>query len=410
MILLVLMLPWLLLGAYFLLMVRPPRRLAPFMEPDQENAPFVSVIVPARNEARNILPLLHSLAMIRYPRYEVIVVDDRSKDSTRELAAGVEAGNADSIRVVEGEPLPPGWFGKPWACLQGYAVARGDVILFTDADTVHHPEVLARSVLALEEDEADVVTLIGRQVMKSFWERLLQPQFFMLLGLRYPRNRHPKKPRQWRDAIANGQYLLFRRGVYEGLGTHEAVMGEVAEDLRLAQLLVKGGWRLSFRLAGGSLETRMYQSLPDIVEGWSKNAATGALQSTPAWLRPVVLPVSFVIGVTLWIVPPILLAASFLGAGGEMLREWAFLVTGSSALFWAMISFIVGTSPLFGLLYPVGGGLGAYIFLRSWMRGSRIEWKGREYRMSLVGEVGHGSAAAADEGGPTRESDHGETS
>ena len=392
MILLVLMLPWLLLGAYFLLMVRPPRRLSPFEEEDGEDAPFVSVIVPARNEARNIVPLLESLAAIRYPRYEIIVVDDRSTDATRELAAGRDAGNADSIRVVEGEALPPGWFGKPWACHQGYALARGDLLLFTDADTVHHPEVLARSVRALEEDEAAVVTLIGRQVMKSFWERLLQPQFFMLLGLRYPRNRHPKKPRQWRDAIANGQYLLFRRDTYEALGTHEVVKGEVAEDLRLAQLLVKGGWRLSFRLAAGGLETRMYQSLPDIVEGWSKNAATGALQSTPGWLRPVVLPLSFVIGVTWWIVPPVLLVASFLGAGGELLREWSFLITGSSALFWAMISFIVGTSPLFGLLYPVGGGIGAYIFLRSWMRGSRIEWKGREYRMELTGEAGRGSA------------------
>ncbi len=303
MILLILMLPWLLLGAYFLLMVRPPRRLAPFAEVDRDDPPFVSVIVPARNEERNIVALLHSLARIRYPRYEVIVVDDRSTDATRELAAGVEAGNAQGIRVVEGEHLPPGWFGKPWACRQGYALARGDLLLFTDADTVHHPELLARSVHALEEDEADVVTLIGRQVMKSFWERLIQPQFFMLLGLRYPRNRHPKPPRQWRDAIANGQYLLFRRDAYESLGTHEAVMGEVVEDQRLAQLLVKGGWRLSFRLAAPGLETRMYQSLPDIVEGWSKNVATGSLQSTPAWMRPVVLPLSFVIGVTWWIVP-----------------------------------------------------------------------------------------------------------
>lgn len=388
MILLILMLPWLLLGAYFLLMVRPPRRLAPFAEDDRGDAPFVSVIVPARNEERNIVALLHSLARIRYPRYEVIVVEDRSTDATRELAAGVAAGNAQGIRVVEGEHLPPGWYGKPWACRQGYAVARGDLLLFTDADTVHHPELLARSVHALEEDEADVVTLIGRQVMKSFWERLLQPQFFMLLGLRYPRNRHPKPPRKWRDAIANGQYLLFRRDVYEALGTHEAVMGEVVEDLRLAQLLVKGGWRLSVRLAAPGLETRMYQSLPDIVEGWSKNVATGALQSTPEWLRPAVLPLSFAIGLIWWIVPPILLAASFLGAGGELLREWAFLVVGTSVLFWAMISLIVGTSPLFGLLYPLGGGIGAYIFFRSWMRGSRIEWKGREYGVSSASDSG----------------------
>lgn len=388
MILLILMLPWLLLGAYFLLMVRPPRRLGPFAEVDRDDLPFVSVIVPARNEERNIVALLQSLARLRYPRYEVIVVDDRSTDATRELAADVEAGNAQGIRVVEGEILPPGWFGKPWACRQGYAVARGDLLLFTDADTVHHPELLARSVHALEEDEADVLTLIGRQVMKSFWERLLQPQFFMLLGLRYPRNRHPKTPRSWRDAIANGQYLLFQRDAYEALGTHEVVMGEVVEDLRLAQLLVGGGWRLSLRLAAPGLETRMYQSLPDIVEGWSKNVATGSLQSTPAWLHPVVLPLSFAIGVTWWIVPPILLAVSFLGVGGELLREWAFLITGSSALFWAMISLIVGTSPLFGLLYPLGGGIGAYIFFRSWMRGSRIEWKGREYRTGLAGDSG----------------------
>jgi hypothetical protein len=244
-------------------------------------------------------------------------------------------------------------------------------------------------VRALQDEDADAFTLIGRQLMESFWERLLQPQFFMLLAFRFPRTGTPKKPHQWRHAIANGQYLLFRREVYDALGGHEAVAGEVVEGMRLAQLLVQGGWKLVIR-GGEGLETRMYRSLAHLVEGWSKNVTTGALQTTPKLLLPVILPFSLVVGATLWLVPVTVLAWSLVtGTGGTPLL-WSGLVTGFSVLFWAFASLIMRGNPAYGFLYPVGSILSAYIFLRSWARGSRIEWKGRKYQMTSAARRGIG--------------------
>lgn len=104
--------------------------------------PPVSVVVPARNEAANIVCCLESLAASRYPTFEIIVVDDRSEDGTRELTRSVTPGGARRIAVLDGEPLPEGWLGKPWACWQGARVATGEVLLFTDADTLHGPDLL----------------------------------------------------------------------------------------------------------------------------------------------------------------------------------------------------------------------------------------------------------------------------
>lgn len=342
---------------------------------------MVSVIVPARNEEENISTLLASLTAMKYPSFEILVVDDQSEDRTGEIVAKREAGNARALRLIGGAPLPEGWFGKPWACHQGARAARGDLLLFTDADTVHDPRLLAQSVAGLEVEEADALTLIGQQIMGSFWERLLQPQFFILLGVRFPRAGSPRKTHEWRHAIANGQYLFFRREAYDSVGGHEAVKGEVVEDIRMAQLLVRGGWRLVVR-KGQGLKTRMYRSLGGLVEGWSKNISTGALQTTPGWLAPLILPISVMVGALLWLLPPSVLAwALVTGVGGAPLHFGA-LTTGFGALFWGGASRIMGGSALYGLLYPLGSVVAGYIFLLSWIRGGRIRWRGRSYTMS----------------------------
>jgi chlorobactene glucosyltransferase len=391
--------PWIAVSAYLGFFFRNPRKLPAASGEGGEGLAFVSVIVPARNEEENIGRCVESLMASDYPGFEVLVVDDRSQDRTREIVreiaeqrrpSGAE-GNEDSVgesgspvTLVLGEPLPEGWFGKPWACWQGAKEAKGDLLLFTDADTVHSPDLLKRVVVALEEDQADALTVIGRQVMVSFWEQLIQPQFFMLLAGRYPRTDKPRKARHWRHAIANGQYLVFRRGVYKSMGGHEAVAHEVVEDLRLAQILVRGGWTLSVRQADG-LRTRMYRSLSGLVEGWSKNVATAALQTTPGWMLPIILPLSFLVGVLLWVLPPSVLAFSlFTGARGLILA-WSATATGLGLFLWTQASRRMKGNPLMGFLFPVGALFGLYIFTRSWLRGARIHWKGRDYQRATDG-------------------------
>jgi chlorobactene glucosyltransferase len=377
---LLLSLPWIGIGLFMTLYFRNPKALPLSGTQGDEGAPFVSIIVPARNEESNIRNCVDSLASSEYPAYEILVVDDRSQDRTAEIVEALRSEVDTEIRLIRGRPLPDGWFGKPWACWQGAGEAKGDLLLFTDADTVHDPILLREAVKGLQAEGADVCTLLGRQVMGSFWEQLIQPQFFMLLAFRFPRSDRPKRPHQWKHAIANGQYLLFRREAYEALGGHESVAGEVVEDLRLAQLLVREGWTLTIRGTDG-LQTRMYRSLPELVEGWSKNVSTAALQSTARWLLPVILPMSLIVGVLLWLLPPTALVWALLSGKGGLLLSWAVVATGLSVLIWGRASVLMRGNALYGLLYPMGALVGTYIFLKSWWQGPKIEWKGRRYRM-----------------------------
>jgi hypothetical protein len=255
-------------------------------------------------------------------------------------------------------------------------------------------------VAALEQERADALTLVGRQGMESFWEQLLQPQFFLLLVARYPRVGETKTPNQWRDAIANGQFIMVTRDAYQEVGGHGAVAGEVVEDLRFAQVLVRSGLKLVVRETRG-LYTRMYRSLGGLVEGWSKNVATAALQTTARWLAPVILPLSALTSVVLWVAPPVALAWA-LGTGtGGLLLQWALLSTSLSLYIWGGTSDKMEGNPLFGFLYPLGAGVALYIVMKSWLRGSRIRWKGREYQMSRAVRAGqeHGVKGAPTLGG-----------
>lgn len=344
--------------------------------------PPVSVVVPARNEAENIARCLESVAASDYPAFEIIVVDDRSGDGTGKLARSVAPGGARRVAVLDGEPVPEGWLGKSWACWQGARVATGEVLLFTDADTVHGRDLLVRTVADLERTGADAHTVAGRQIAGSFWERVVQPQVFALLLLRFGGRMKTPLPRErWRDAIANGQYLLFRRRIYEAVGGHRAVRGEVVEDLRLAQILVREGHRLMVREAEDALATRMYRSLGGLLEGWTKNLATGVRQSVPPVLRPVVAPVAAFAWGLFWLAPPLALLAGVLGFGGPSLLLWSGTASGVGALVWGAASRRMKSAPVWGLFYPLGAAVAAFILLRSWVRGSRVEWKGRRYRI-----------------------------
>jgi chlorobactene glucosyltransferase len=337
---------------------------------------MVSVIVPARNESAAIETVVRSVLASTYEPLELLVLDDRSTDETAAIVERLAAEDA-RLRLIRGEPLPEGWYGKPWACLQGYRAARGDLLLFTDADTRHEPELLARAVGALRVERADLVTVAPRQRCETFWERLVMPQIWLLLGVRY----HPSRvnrARRERDVIANGQFILLPRESYEAVGTHEIVRHEVAEDLALAQAFHRAGRKIHFAFAERLMETRMYQSLPHLVEGWSKNVYLGGRRSFPA--EPVLralVPVMLLAAFLFWLVPPAVLAVAGPTSG---LGPAAVVATGLSALFWMLVSYGMKIPPWYGLLYPIGALVALYIGARSIWRGARrVEWRGRVY-------------------------------
>lgn len=363
-------------------------------EPRPQGWPSVSVVVPARDEAHNIGRCLASLAASDYPDFEIVVVDDRSTDGTGDLARAVSRNRARGIRVLEGEALAEGWLGKPWACIQGARAADGEVLLFTDADTVHRPDLLRRAILGMVQERADLLTLMGRQLMESFWERLLQPHVFLGMLFRFPDFERIAGNDRWRDAIANGQYILMPTSSYWAVGGHEAVRDEVVEDLALAQQVKRAGMRLRIRGAEEGLATRMYRSLGEIVAGWSKNLMLGGQQTFPRWMRPLVPPLSLAGSVVLWLVPPAvlvvlgfgLLAGTWTTASVGGVLAWSGVAVTASVVQFGWFAKRLGAPGWYGLLYPLGAGVTSFILARSWLRGSRVRWKGREYRVPTASE------------------------
>jgi chlorobactene glucosyltransferase len=339
--------------------------------------PLVSVIVPARNEADNISGITATLLSSRYPRFEVILVDDRSTDGTTEIAHRLAGNHAELVRVLDGEPLPRGWMGKCWACWQGYKAAGGDVLVFTDADTRHHQRLLGHTVGALQDTGADLLTLFPRQLMFTVWERIIQPHVFTAITLRYRDGNRINGARNPRDVIANGQFIAFTREGYEAIGGHEAVRADIVEDLRLAQRTVAAGRRMYIAWGDDLIATRMYRTFRQIVEGWSKNLAHGSRQSVDPWLRPL-LPWAvalFLIGY--WVTPPLALASHFFTSAVPL--TWAAASTMASIAFWVWMYRTFGIPVLYALLYPVGAAVTAVLFIRSTILGQRIRWKGRTY-------------------------------
>jgi chlorobactene glucosyltransferase len=336
------------------------------------SGPLVSVIIPARNEARNIERCIRSILATTYPTIEVIVVDDRSTDGTGDLVERLGRG----VRLVRGAELPPGWFGKQWALVQGYRVARGALLLFADADTKHEPELIARAVTARAAERADLFSVIPRQEMVTFWERLIQPHVFLALQARVGDLRRVNRTRIDWNAIANGQFILVTRGSYEGIGTHEAVKSSVTDDVMLAQAYVRNGLDIFLAHAPHDMRTRMYGSLREIVAGWSKNLALGApLMAPPVrWIRAL-LPYVMWMPAVLWLAPPILWAAFG--------WDFAAIATVASLITWIGIYAGERAPVRYALLYPLGVGMVAYIMIRSAWRGNRkVEWRGRTYRGS----------------------------
>lgn len=377
--------PWLiplLLGP--LLIGRKPR-LSTAPAADGRTGPLVSVIVPARNEVENIGECVASILDSSYDRTEIVIVDDRSTDGTTELVRSLVERNPDRMRSIAGETLPRDWVGKPWACWQGYRAARGDILVFTDADTRHAPDLLAHAVGALQANNADFVTLVPRQLMESFWERVILPQIFAAILFRFRDLTRMNASRNPRDVIANGQFILARREAYEAIGGHESVKGEIVEDLMLAQRAVRFGRVIHAAHAPDLMMTRMYRSLPGIIEGWSKNLASASRQTVPTLLRPV-LP--WAIGLFLiayWAGPPILLPASLIAGS---VWNWAGIATASSLVYWLMLYRGFRVPARFAVLYPLGAMAAAALFFRSAALRGRVSWKGRSYETGVSGRLG----------------------
>jgi len=334
--------------------------------------PRVSILLPVRNEEQNVEACLRSLLAQEYVDFDVLAIDDGSTDRTGAVLAALSARDR-RLRVVEGAPLPAGWLGKHWACSQLVQNATGELLLFTDADTRHHPRVLREAVAALMAERADVLSALPREVVVSWAERLVVPIIpwailsFLPLGIAH-RIGVPAL------TAALGQFLLCRRAAYVKVGGHAAVRDQTADDLALMRLMVARGFAWRLVDGGRSVSCRMYEDGHQVLEGFSKNLFAafdyriGPFVFVWLWLALVFSePVTLL--VWRWLVP---------GSAGPSpgLAAAAFAV---SLLLW-VLTYWRSCFPLYLVfLYPLTILVAVVIALRSMMltfRG-RATWKGR---------------------------------
>jgi chlorobactene glucosyltransferase len=372
-------LPWILPQVVTYFRLRNSRSLDGESADAPANAPLVSIIVPARNEAHNIGRCVTSILATSYPRIELIVVDDNSTDATGDAALRA-AGGDSRARVVVNRPLPEGWFGKQWACTTGADAASGEILLFTDADTQHAPDLVARSVNAISRTRADMFSVAGRQELGGFWERLIQPQMFSILSMRYGGTESVNNSRRASEKIANGQCIFFTRPAYDAIGGHASVKTVVAEDLMLAQTVFARGKKLVLMLGVDQLSTRMYRSLDELINGWRKNVYAAGLDAVPfGGFGRFFFPLALLTPPVMQLAPLIVLAAAALGllSGGTVV--WAMIAAAATLLWWIIAYIQIEESPLYALAYPLGASVLLYIFASAILRGRRVTWKGRTY-------------------------------
>lgn len=345
-----------------------------------DRAPAVSIILPARNEARHIAECIAAIRASHWTDFELIVVDDHSTDGTGELARRAAAGDA-RIRIIDAPDLPAGWFGKQWACHSAVQHARGNLLVFTDADTRHGPELLARSLTAMRERRADLLSVIGTQMLESFWERLLMPQVFVLLLSRYGNTEVMSRSTNPRSKIANGQYFMLTRAMYDRVGGHAAVRDHVAEDLRIAQEACRRGASVQIVDGREHLHVRMYEGLGEFMRGWGKNVYAGGRDTFPEGRIVRALVRALYPLPAMWnIVPFVLGLVAAFGALPQQVLWWAGLCYAASAVLWMATSIESRVAPWYGLLHPLASAMLTVLFTRAAVRGDRVQWKGREYR------------------------------
>ena len=321
--------------------------------------PSLTVVIPARNEERNILACLRSLPADSFPGLQIIVVDDRSADRTAELSRAVPG-----VEVISAPPAPEGWVGKAWACSQGARHALGKYILFTDADVTLDAAALREALVHALEAQAGLTSAIPYHLAPRAWEDALG--FFHVLTFCVLA---PFRTPTAKSGYATGQFLLFERACYDAIGGHRAVRSEVVEDVAFARLAAGAGARVVVLPWPRVFSVRLYETPGDFFRGWRRNCGEGFRSMRPLAFLEVLLVVSAVLP-TSAVQMPIFLAALAL-AWAIMRRMGRFSLLSVACIPIAVLAFaLISTAA-------------------AWDRALRrpVVWRGRSYRADRVRDV-----------------------
>jgi chlorobactene glucosyltransferase len=328
--------------------------------------PLVSVIIPARDEERMIERTLRAMLAQTYPALEIVVVDDRSVDATGAIVDRLASEDARLVAVHNEEP-PPGWLGKPWALHQGSLRARGELLLFVDADVLYEPGAIAAAVAHFQERRVALVSLMPSLRMRGFWEHIAMPNLAFFLFTIFPlwlsnRTRLPIL------GVGGGPGNLVRRTDYDAAGGHVALQDAVVDDVGLARLMRRTVGRTEVVRAEDLVSVRMYEGLGQVIEGFTKNgfAVTGRSY--------VIIFIATLLGAVAHLLP---YALAF--TGDVLAIITVAVITLTRVILFRALHYRMDNA-LFG--HPLMIALWGYILLRStWYTGirRRLLWRGRTY-------------------------------
>lgn len=329
-------------------------------------ATSLSILIPARDEEQNIGECLSLVTAQGSIVSEILVYDDHSVDATAQVVS--EHVTCDArIRLLKPAPLPDGWCGKTFACAQLAHHARGDWLLFIDADTRLQPSAVEQMLAAAEARKVTLLSLWPGLEMHSFWERVLMPLLNFVVFTLYPAPLASRRPFDPSLGLGHGACMLARRDVYETVGGHAAVRDQLFEDVRLAQLWRRQGF-YSLCLDGQDLvSVRMYSSLREIWNGFQKNFFPAFRNQRSFWLFLALHAGCFLAPFVLALVA---FSWIFLGAVAGTLLMRSVLTVRFKHSWWSV------------LLHPVAEATLVALGLTSWSRfkrGRGVEWKGRRY-------------------------------
>lgn len=343
----------------------------------------ISVCIPARNEEKTIPVLLSSLLLQDGVEFDIHVLNDQSEDRTAEVLNTFKEKSPGKVSVHQGKPKPDNWFGKPWACQQLGEFAKGDILLFLDADTQLKPNTLRKIEASMVKYNLDMLTVWPQQILGSFWEKVVIPLIYYGLNTILPAIYVYRKPK-WmpqfiynkfssRFAAANGQCIAFKKDAYHKIGGHSSVKKEIVEDVELAKNAKASGLKLRMFAGVDAVLCRMYISQSEMFNGLRKNFLAGFGNSIPLFISASLLHI------IVFIIP-------YAGI------IWA-IIYGNSVLFFLSVASITLTllhrlilsfwfrwDPLFSFTHPLGvlwfQWLGL-IKLLDFFTGSKTKWKGR---------------------------------
>jgi len=335
---------------------------------EDANAPSVSILFAARDEARKLPEALESFLALDYPNYEVIAVDDRSLDGTERILADAARANA-KLKCVRVDALPEGWLGKPHGLQQAYERATSEWLVFTDADVYFAPDVLRRALALALRSSWDHLTLLGRIEMYGFFEKIAM----LFFGFGFVMGTRPwqARNRTSRAYIGVGAFQLVRRSSYETRGTHRRLRMEVVDDMKLGKLMKEAGFASGVARAGESVSVHWHDGVRNTIRGTTKNFfATCGFSVGHTMLQ--------IFGLLLMFVFPF--CALAFARGRTLALDVIAMALPVIAEAGAAMEF--GESPLWGISVPIGALIFVWMLVRSmivtlWQGG--IVWRGTFY-------------------------------